>query len=317
MSVDLAALAQALDQAPVVARVVVAEIKGSAPREPGAAMLVWPAGQAGTIGGGALEYTASQSAQVQIAAGTPKAVHRAALGPHLGQCCGGAVTLVTELWDRSRLAALPAGPVVRRIEGDREMPLAMRAGLRTARATGHGPELLWQDGWLLEPRTVARRALWLYGAGHVGRALVDVLAPVPGLAITWVDTGPERFPATVPPSVTVLPAAEPARTVPHAPADADHLVLTYSHAIDLALCHALCTHGFGSAGVIGSATKWARFRTKLRQLGHNEATIARIACPIGDPALGKHPQVIAVGVAAALLRHGRWDSRDERRTHNG
>ena len=98
-----------------------------------------------------------------------------------------------------------------------------------------------------------------------------------------------------------LPAAEPTRLVRHAPGMADHLILTFSHALDLDLCHALLGHGFGGCGLIGSATKWARFRSRLAGLGHDPASIARIACPIGDPALGKHPQAIAVGVAAALL----------------
>jgi len=89
--------------------------------------------------------------------------------------------------------------------------------------------------------------------------------------------------------------------VPHAPARADHLIVTYSHDLDLKLCDALLRHDFASCGLIGSATKWARFRSRLAALGHSEAEISRIACPIGDPALGKHPQAIAVGTAAGLL----------------
>jgi xanthine dehydrogenase accessory factor len=87
----------------------------------------------------------------------------------------------------------------------------------------------------------------------------------------------------------------------HAPRDAHHLIVTYSHALDLDLCHAALSRGFASAGVIGSATKWARFRRRLAQLGHAPAAIDRIDCPIGDPRLGKHPQAIALGVAARLL----------------
>ena len=79
-------------------------------------------------------------------------------------------------------------------------------------------------------------------------------------------------------------------------------MLTFSHALDLDLCHRLLSHGFAALGLIGSETKRARFRSRLAALGHSEARISRIACPIGDPALGKHPQAIAVGVAAALLK---------------
>jgi xanthine dehydrogenase accessory factor len=89
--------------------------------------------------------------------------------------------------------------------------------------------------------------------------------------------------------------------VRYAPKKADHLILTYSHEIDLDLCHRLLGHGFRSAGLIGSRTKWARFRKRLAALGHAPAAIERITCPIGTPALGKHPQAIAIGVAAAML----------------
>ena len=76
-------------------------------------------------------------------------------------------------------------------------------------------------------------------------ALVSVLAPLPDLSISWVDTAPDRFPDTFPEGVTRLPAAEPTRLVRHAPGTADHLILTFSHALDLDLCHALLGHGFG------------------------------------------------------------------------
>ncbi|MBD3677389.1 MAG: XdhC family protein, partial [Rhodobacteraceae bacterium] len=132
-------------------------------------------------------------------------------------------------------------------------------------------------------------------------ALVSVFASLPEFEITWVDTGTDRFPEDIPAGVTRLVAANPAEAVRHAPIHAEHLVLTYSHALDLEICHRLLGHGFARAGLIGSATKWARFRTRLAALGHGPAQIAQIDCPIGDPSLGKHPQAIAVGVAARLL----------------
>ncbi len=151
------------------------------------------------------------------------------------------------------------------------------------------------------PEPPAGAPLWIWGAGHVGRALVHTLAPLPDLAITWIDVAGDRFPDPVPGGLTRIVAAEPTRLVPRAPAGGRHLILTYSHDLDLDLCHALLRHGFAACGLIGSATKWARFRARLRQLGHPDAEIGRIACPIGDPSLGKHPQAIAVGVAAGLL----------------
>lgn len=147
----------------------------------------------------------------------------------------------------------------------------------------------------------AGRPLWIWGAGHVGRALAGVFAPLPDVAPTVIDVGKDRFPDALPEGVTPVVAVDPPQLVRHAPARADHLIVTYSHDLDLKLCDGLLRHGFASCGLIGSATKWARFRSRLAALGHSDAQISRIACPIGDPALGKHPQAIAVSTAAGLL----------------
>lgn len=317
MSFERDGLAAAVAAHGPLVRVVVARVAGSAPREAGAAMLVWAGGQSGTIGGGALELAATTEAREMLAEGSARRFRQVPLGPGLGQCCGGSVALMWERFgaaepERDAGAAadapetapgrIPAAlPYARPTEGPRDAPPPPRVAARAAAMTSGAPPALL-EGWLIEAATAPRRPLWIYGAGHVGRALVAVLSPLPGFAITWVDTGPDRFPPEVPEGVNVLVAADPAAAVRHAPRDAAHLVLTYSHDIDLALCHALLRHGFGWAGLIGSETKWARFRSRLAALGHDAARISSIACPIGDPALGRHPQAIAVGVAAALLR---------------
>ncbi|MDK3017396.1 xanthine dehydrogenase accessory protein XdhC [Pseudodonghicola flavimaris] len=302
MSFDLDALHAAVRAHARVTRVVIADVSGSSPREVGAAMLVWgdaeTGGQSGTIGGGALEFSAARAARTQAA---PRRLSRHALGPELGQCCGGSVVLLSEVYDARALEALTGEAVARPVADAAAMPLSVRRLLDRARARGERPEPQLIDGWMVEPVTYAARQLWIWGAGHVGRALVDVLAPLPDLAITWVDTGVARFPAQVPDAVTMLPAAAPADLVAYAPPRAAHLVLTYSHALDLELCHRLLSHDFDFAGLIGSATKWGRFRSRLRALGHAPDRIARITCPIGDPAFGKHPQQIAIGVAAQLI----------------
>lgn len=233
-------------------RVSVTATRGSAPREAGAAMLVTRDGTLGTIGGGALEWEAMAQARRILAGEAEPGERVVALGPGLGQCCGGSVTLRFEPADG--LEAPEAVPV------------------------------------------------WVWGAGHVGRALAAVLPPLPGVAMTWVDTAAERFPEAVPDGVARLVAADPARAMSHAPVAARHMILTYSHDLDLALCDAALRRGFAGCGVIGSATKWARFRSRLRAMGHPDAEISRIHCPIGDPSLGKHPHAIAVGVAQRLLK---------------
>ncbi|MEM8576771.1 MAG: xanthine dehydrogenase accessory protein XdhC [Pseudomonadota bacterium] len=230
--------------------------RGSAPRDAGTVMVVRADGIDGTIGGGALEHRAIRTART---AALPLE-ETIPLGPDLGQCCGGAVTLrysegASVADTRSTMPALPDGT--------------------------------------LPP-------LWVWGAGHVGRAVIRALPH--GAAATWIDTAPDRFPARAPDQVTCTHAADLPRLMPYAPRDAAHLIFTYSHDLDLALCDAALRHDFAFCGVIGSATKWARFRKRLAAMGHAPARIARLTCPIGDPALGKHPDAIAHGALAQLLR---------------
>ncbi|MEM6275884.1 MAG: xanthine dehydrogenase accessory protein XdhC [Pseudomonadota bacterium] len=307
-------LSDALASGPV-ARVIVAAVRGSAPREVGAEMWVFAdrafqGGQHGTIGGGTLEFEATEAARQLLTQGDARRATRTshALGPDLGQCCGGAVILVTEI-----LTDLPA-PGPRAIPlAETPKTLAVERALAALR-NGTSPErATLVDDWFLEAPLEPKRLVWIWGAGHVGRALIDVLSPLPDLALTWVDTAPDRFPE-VPDGVTQVSAAKPELLMTHAPEGAEHLILTYSHALDLALCDAALRRGFATCGLIGSKTKWARFRSRLRSLGHDDAQIARIACPIGDPALGKHPQAIAVSVAHGLLsaRGSQRDTRDTR-----
>ena len=297
MSFDLGGLKRAIAAHGPVVRVVIAQAKGSVPRGAGTAMLIWADGQEGTIGGGALEYAATARARRMLTKGAATQSWSMPLGPALGQCCGGAVTLFAE-----RFAEAPAAeafPLARALSPEAGAPPEIDPDLQA---------IALQGPWLIEPMATPGHALWIWGAGHVGRALIEVFAPMPGLSLTWIDTGPDRFPKVVPDGVNTLPAAELAQAMPLAPTAAHHLILTYSHELDLALCHAALKHGFASCGLIGSATKWARFRKRLSALGHGVDEISRIMCPIGDPALGKHPQAIAIGVAAAQLKA--WAARE-------
>lgn len=290
MSLNPEALARAAAKGPFT-RVLLAEVKGSAPREAGAEIWVWPEATEGTIGGGALEWQAMARARAGF-----QGVERVALGPALGQCCGGAVTLVYEVLDAARVAAIVATVWARPLGAQvAAMPPAV---LRAMRHPGARLRLL--DGWIVEPVAAAPVPVSVWGAGHVGRALVAVLAPLPRFALDWIDFAPERFGA-IPQGVRQIVAAHPVDLVRFAPPDTHHLVATHAHDLDFALVHAILGHEFASLGLIGSASKAARFATRLRALGHGAAEISRLRCPIGDPGLGKHPQAIAVGVAAALL----------------
>ena len=303
MAIDLPELDRTIHAHGPVARVVVAGTAGSTPREVGTAMLVWDHGQSGTIGGGELEFRAARDARAQLKQGQNLSIARLPLGPALGQCCGGAVTLLTEIYRTEDITRLANASIhARSINRDKDAPLAVSRTIAKARNQGELPRPALTQGWMIEPITRLQTPIWVYGAGHVGRALVQTLAPLPDLAITWVDVDVSRFPEVPPEGVTCLPAPDPAKAVALAPTDAHHLVLTYSHVMDLEICHAILSHGFASAGVIGSATKWARFRKRLTALGHGCTEIDQINCPIGDPSLGKHPQAIALGVGTALLK---------------
>ena len=310
MGFDLGELDNAIAAHGRVARVVIADIKGSCPREIGAAMLVWKGGQSGTIGGGALEYELASRAR----SATQTKLSSHALGPELGQCCGGAVQILTEVYNATSRPEPNADLIVRATASGSEMPLSVKRVIAQARSKSAQIDPQLCDGWMIEPIAKPNREFWIWGAGHVGRALVHTLAPLPDTSITWIDTSAERFPSELGDKVTVLPAQNPALVVKHAPQNAEHIIVTYSHALDLELCHQMLTHGFAFAGLIGSKSKWARFQSKLGKLGHSASSVSRITCPIGDPHLGKHPQAIAISVGTQLLAGSNAPAQIQRNT---
>ncbi len=301
MSFQLDALRRLARHGPV-ARVVVTDVRGSTPRGVGTSMIIARDGVHGTIGGGALEQGAIAAARRCLELGRSQ-VTQTALGPGLGQCCGGAVTLLTELWTPERLGEIQGDIVARPLPGK---PVARPGSIKqlegSARAAGTLPEAQIVEGWFVEPIERPDCPIWIYGAGHVGRAMVEVLGRLPKLTVMLVDDRIEQFPEFLPDTVSPLVAQNPSDAVDHAPGTAMHYVMTYSHAMDLEICHKVLSRDFRALGLIGSASKRARFCKRLAELGHTPEQIDRMRCPIGDPELGKHPQAIAVGVAAEILR---------------
>jgi xanthine dehydrogenase accessory factor len=274
-----------LGQGRAAIEVSVVAARGSVPREAGTHMLVAADEVVGTIGGGHLELQAITQARQMLAdfptAGARHAVpsmptatspdvpshplsrcieRQIALGPTLGQCCGGVVTLRWQPLSAASLALWPAPKI--------------------------------------------RFDLQLFGAGHVGRAIVALLADI-DCRVRWIDQRDSEFPGTPDPAhisrcCDDAPEAEVAQAAP----GAFFLVLTHSHELDWRIVDAVLGRGdFGWLGLIGSATKRARFASRLGQRGHPAAAIARIACPIGVPGIvGKEPALIAVAVVAQLLQ---------------
>lgn len=262
-----------LAQAPAVL-VTVEHTQGSVPREAGAWMAVFAdatRGEVGTIGGGHLEWKATQQAREALAReallprdGLAPWHERITLGPSLGQCCGGALVLRFERVDASDTAQL-------------------RERLQPA----HTP-------------------LALFGGGHVGRAIVRALAPLP-FDVTWVDSRDGVFPADLPPRVTAEHSDPVQAAVRDLPAGACVLVMSFSHAEDLEVV-AACLHrqrehsDLAFIGLIGSRTKWATFCHRLAERGFTATELARVTCPIGLPGIrSKVPAVIAASVVAQLL----------------
>ena len=305
--INIPALADAVRNHGKIARIVIADSKGSTPREKGASMLVWDEGSQGSIGGGRLEFHAMAHAMDLLRNGSGSDIRRQSLGPALGQCCGGSVTLVTEIWEdllcRKVTAAMPPKPggvFARRIEGSAAMPdrVTRRAAAMADQTPKPAVELI--DGWLLEPIENHRQPVFIYGAGHVGGALARILAPLPHVDVMVADMR-ERLVRELPDGMLRSLGRRPQEVMASAPPDAAHLIMTHEHELDLELCHLVLGRPFTYAGLIGSATKWARFRKRLRSLGHSEMNIDRIESPIGNPKFGKHPQAIAIGTAARLM----------------
>ncbi|KAB0585362.1 xanthine dehydrogenase accessory protein XdhC [Ideonella dechloratans] len=245
--------------------VEVVAARGSVPRGLGTRMLVGADGVRGTIGGGHLEWQVLQRARELLARdGTPATEWPldwpVALGPSLGQCCGGALTLRFSPLDAATMAAWTDPPV--------------------------------------------RLRLQLHGAGHVGRAIVRLLADLP-CQVLWVDERDKEFPSEPsPPHIERLVSEAPEAEVGLGrPGDA-YLVLTHRHDLDLRIVEAILRRGdFGFCGLIGSATKRARFEHRLRERGIPASTLSRLTSPIGLPGLtGKEPAVIALSVVAQLLQ---------------
>ena len=301
-------LIDAIEAEGSAALVTLARVEGSSPREAGVRMVVRPSGGFhGTIGGGTLEFTALEAASEALRSGRGPARRRSvALGPELGQCCGGRVEWRVETFDKRDLDDLSALAIA---EGGASSTLAARLGpdgrvqRRTLRPSAGERRLarLTDENWT-EPLGVVARAVYLFGAGHVGRALALALAPLP-FAVRWIDPRRDAFPTHAPANVTLIHATEPSAELASAPDSALVVVFTHSHALDLEIvAEALRVERFGYVGLIGSATKRARFLSQMRAAGLTEVQLARLVCPIGVPGLeSKDPAVIAASTAAQLL----------------
>lgn len=249
--------------------IVVESAQGSTPREAGATMVVTAATAAGTIGGGRLEWDAIAAARDMIAdqgnSRTKTVVRRldVSLGPAIGQCCGGRVVLSLTMGDQAALEWL------------------MSAESRGA---------------------ATRRSVYIYGAGHVGRALALALAPLP-FRVVLADVREEELGQVSDDRIERVLASSLSDLVAAAPDGAAHVVMTHSHALDSVIAAAVLDQNrYGYLGLIGSQTKKVLFFKAFREMGIAENLLSSVRCPIGgDNVRDKRPAVIAALAAAEIV----------------
>lgn len=292
-----------------VAMVTIVEVKGSAPREPGIRMLVTADDLVGTIGGGHLEWRGMDIARAMLAnrhvKGNPhRRIERIALGPTLGQCCGGVVKLAFEVLGVDDLAWLDAvnGAFAAGRSLERTVPLAGRISTMASRALLPSVTLQADETWL-DTLVPDEMHVVLFGAGHVGHALVKVLATLP-CRVHWVDERDTLFPGGLPDNVEAEATDTPEAVVDQAPPGSYFIVMTHSHALDQQLCERIFRRtDFAYFGLIGSKTKRAKFEHRMVEHGIDPARLPEMTCPMGVAGItDKAPAMIAVAIVAQLLQ---------------
>ncbi|HEX7385930.1 MAG TPA: xanthine dehydrogenase accessory protein XdhC [Castellaniella sp.] len=313
-----------LDRHQSAVLISVASVRGSAPREAGAKMLVAAERQWLTVGGGNLEWQAIQRARRWLAdpSGQPERwIEDMPLAAALGQCCGGLVTLLFEhlveadrVWleeARQRLTHLQ--PFEREV-GVGAPGVKPWVALQAPGAASHPADRFRANRLLdlsdargcavfTEPIVPDAFNILVFGAGHVGHALVNILQTLP-CRVTWVDAREELFPEIVPANVTLEATDTPEAVIDQAPPQSCFLIMTHDHMLDQHLCEQIMRRDdVAYFGLIGSRTKWHKFQQRFAAKGIPAERYARIICPIGEPGIeGKQPAVIAVAVAAQLMR---------------
>ena len=270
--------------------------KGSSPRNAGARMLITLKESWGTIGGGAVEFDIMARARKMLANGDNgwERQHLTfALGPDMGQCCGGQMSILLEKFGNKQESDL------------RALSAAVTCKTILSHPLGSGPPLsvepISRVPAFSAPITPPLTPLFIYGAGHVSRALLPRLDGL-GFEIFLVDIDDERYPVDLGDKAQKLLAKAPEAIASHAPLGAAHLVMTHSHSLDEAICLELLTRGgFAFLGLIGSKSKRARFKKRLLAAGVSESMLELLVCPIGiDEITGKSPSYVALSIAAQL-----------------
>lgn len=308
-----------------VVLVTVAGIRGSAPREVGAKMIVSATETFGTIGGGQLEYQCTRIACDMLGDDETPALRKFPLGSAMGQCCGGVVDILFEpiaselpLWLRD-LRALhgqrEAAVIATDLRGESGKCVITRADVygapkaampdivaRAREGLESGRTAHRIDDWFFENVVGTDLNIAVFGAGHVGSAVVRSLSALDS-NIRWIDSRRGIF-RSAPSNVRTIESAEPALEVAAMPRGSCYLVMTHSHAIDFDVCDRILRRpDTVYCGLIGSLSKRRRFEKRFRAQGLQDKDLERLTCPIGVSGIsGKKPAEIAVAAAAEVLQ---------------
>ncbi len=283
-----------------VVLVTVTATKGSSPRDHGTQMLITATDIWQTIGGGAVEFDVMARARKMLGDPAPDIWQRqhftVILGPDMGQCCGGQMSLLLEKFTAKEAVDLAVLKTATDAGAGLSHPLSAGMALQV-----YTPALRSEAALFHLPALPRQTPLFIYGAGHVARALVPRLGGL-GFEIFLVDIDQSRFPDRLDGAAQMLLAKSPETIALHAPEAAVHLVMTHSHALDEAICLQLLTRGdFAFLGLIGSKTKRARFVSRLGAAGIGPAMLDLLTCPIGIHEInGKSPAHVALSIAAQL-----------------
>lgn len=312
------------------ALVTVLETTGSAPREVGSRMVVTLETSTDTIGGGNLEFHAIERARELLTSseGPERFDEFFGLGITMSQCCGGAVRLLYEVFDESaskpirealdhtyhsaslfmvsplNLSAKSHTQVVN-WRGNTPLPSVVKATIDDLLQNNETTsKLVKQDSeeWFVSRLDENIVPLALFGAGHVGKAVIHALENLP-FQIFWVDERAAMFPTTIPANTQTIVVNNTLEGLEQIPANALYLIMTHNHGLDYQLCLKIFqTKNFSWLGLIGSKTKRFRFEKRLLQDGIGKGQLNHLVCPIGLPNLpGKTPAVIAASVTVQLL----------------
>lgn len=284
--------------------VTVVSITGSTPREVGAKMIITEQQLFGTIGGGNLEHQATTIAREQLQISQPQQMRRFPLGAGLGQCCGGLVNLLFEpIFESTQWIARAQALQLKNLDWVRAVSTSGEQDCFLIVDDGDESPPTELDGYYVETVQKLDFELLLFGAGHVGKAVVKVLAEMP-MSIQWIDNRDEQFPADIPDNVEVICTDTPEAEIEAANAGSFFLVMTHDHGLDQSLAEQILKRDdFAYFGLIGSKTKRRMFEKRMARRGISPDRFDDMVCPIGiDGIHSKQPAAIAISVAAQLMR---------------